>query len=117
MTPFSLDLLKRVLSLERGFRTLGEPAWVRPRGRAGLREAGQRIAWEAGRDHGPRIAALHGDGYDDAARKRVSRALARLEAAGLVRRWKAWGEKWERSNYTHVKTTEAGRRVAEGGGP
>src|SRR5262245_54918061 len=51
------------------------------------------------REHGPRIAALYGDGYNDAARKRVSRALDRLADAGLVELWGAW------QNVTHVKLT------------
>src|SRR5262245_11381614 len=58
------------------------------------------------REHGPRIASLHGDGYNDAARKRVSRALARLETEGLVELW-GWGR-----NTTHAKLTPEGERFA-----
>ena len=58
------------------------------------------------REHGPRIASLYGDGYDDAARKRVRRALDRLEAAGLVELWGAG------RNVTHVKLTAEGERFA-----
>src|SRR5262245_44162340 len=58
------------------------------------------------REHGPQVAALYGDGYDDAARKRVRRALDRLQAAGLV---ELWGPG---RNVTHVRLTAEGGRVA-----
>jgi hypothetical protein len=109
MTQFELGLLARILSLEGEFRVRGEPQWARPGGRAGLREAGERINWEWRRDHGPRIAELHGNGYpeNDAFRKRVSRALERLELAGLVERWRAWEGKGG-LYFTHVKVTAKG---------
>jgi hypothetical protein len=73
------------------------------RQRAGRAYYSELMEWE----HGPRIARLYGNrSDDDALRKRTNRALARLEAAGLVERCA-----WDR-NITHAKLTPA----ATGGG-
>src|SRR5262245_2631514 len=111
MRGFDLDLLAMIALLEEEIGARAE----RPRDwglsyRQGLRDAGQRIHERAEREYGPRISALYDNGYDDATRKRVSRALARMEAAGLV--WRsALG--YQATNATHVRTTQEGRRLLE----
>jgi hypothetical protein len=110
MTRFQRRLLTEMLGLQSdgAAEESGKhpPLWAQTF-KERYRLAGQGIQRRRRREHGPRIAELYlglgADGYDEAARKRVSRALTRLEAEGLV---ELWGDG---PNRTHVKLTEAGR--------
>jgi hypothetical protein len=99
------DLLQAIFELETAIRRRGEPFMDHgptgeARTRAGREFLRERDCWQ----HGPRISELHGDGYDSTGRRRVARALLRLEAEGLVK-LAGW------PNITHVKLTRKGREA------
>jgi hypothetical protein len=102
-------LLQKIAALEAEQKHRPDPMDWRLRGPARQAAGGRHWSWLNEQDHGPRIARLHGDGYDGTLRRRVSRALAALAATGLVELW-GW-----RSNVTHVRLTEAGRAAVAAG--
>jgi hypothetical protein len=107
MRDYDLRLLSQIWELQRQQASETAPAVDSKLVGDERTQAGAAVhAWHVERAHGPRVARLHRDGYNDTARKRVSRALARLEAAGLVRRWGEW------ANITHVRLTAEGERLA-----
>ena len=107
MSPSDRALLAALAKLQRELAVIPRTV-IRSAGRyaARLSQAADAHRRDGERAHGPRVVRLYGCGYDDAARKRVSRALDRLAAAGLVTLWRAWGK-----NVTHAKLTAAGEAL------
>lgn len=108
MTGYDQELLLALRRLQEAHAASAPPDQPHAVGKARYRVGAQRWEWRVQAEHGPRVAQLHGNGYHDAARKRATRALARLEAQGLV---VLWGEY---RNVTHCRLTPAGEEVARG---
>jgi hypothetical protein len=105
MTPFERSLLQKIMAHERE-RAERDPKpyeWGSGGiGYARIREGNRRIMAVQVAQHGPRICTLYPPGAGNTERRRVSRALAKLEDAGLV---ELWGDG---VNKTHCKLTPAG---------
>jgi hypothetical protein len=106
LSEFDRGLLGRIAELEAEIAKRPKRRRTHAGGMDGHHDAMRQCHYEELRDHGPKIASLHQNGYDDARRKRVERATSRLRRAGLV---ETWGPV---VNQVHVKLTEQGRRVA-----
>ena len=106
MTEYDQELLLALWQLQEAHAASAPPDQPHAVGKARYRAGAQRWEWRVQAEHGPRIAALYSNGYNDAARKRATRALARLEGQGLV---VLWGEQ---SNLTHCRLTPDGEKLA-----
>jgi hypothetical protein len=112
------ELLHLLECTERHRASRPPPLPDRKRGEDGCTWGDRMRYWSDVERYGWRVVTLYGDGYDSSARMRTRRALARLEAAGLVELIR-----YDR-NVTHCKLTRegetrppAGRGGRGSGGP
>jgi hypothetical protein len=112
MSDFDRELLRDLVRLWTK-HARARPPDLPAKGESGGEWSDRMRAWRSVEQEGVRVAALYDHRSDlDALRKRTNRALARLEAEGLVELLRPWG-----ANVTHCKPTARGGLAARGRGP